>query len=533
MSGAGWHSALTREHTGVLERELKLHVPGPAREPLGNALRRMGARDQRLRACYFDTPDRHLARAGIALRLRLEDDQWVQTVKAPGPDELSRIELNHTRPTAELDLSLYEGTVVEPVLASLRHTLTMRYETDVNRLTLVQETSQGVVELACDRGVVRSGATALEIWELELELVSGQAAAVFALGRHWLQHYGLILDLRSKAERGDLLARAIIQPAPRRASTVRLEDNMTLRQAYTHCLAECISQIVRNATSLAGVDTSEASAHAKFEYAQYLRVGMRRLRSCLKFFGKWENVNALLNDPRLHDYFGFLGDVRDQDILRFTIAPQLAKAGMADLPVPTSMPAPAPTGLSRQGDDTDAALPAADTAAAGPAQLAGNVAFQLYLMDLLDALLSLGDQEAPRKGRGLLLGDTLGKRLKKWLKQLCQGGIHFEQLSVDAQHDLRKKLKRLRYCVEFSSSVLPDARQAAMRPSLKQLQHTMGDLNDLYNAEAAYLALTSTDAAAFRAVTWIRERQAQIKHQIEADFSRLAQDVLGDAADTP
>lgn len=530
----------------MLERELKLHVPGPSREPLANALRYMGASDQRLRARYFDTQDRDLARAGIALRLRLEGEQWVQTLKAPGPDELSRIELNHPRSSPELDLTLYKGSAVEPILAGLQHALKMRYETDVNRLTLVQETSQGVVELACDRGVVRSGNLVFEIWELELELVSGHTDAVFTLGRHWLQQYGLILDLRSKAERGDQLARSITMPAPRRAGKVRLQEMMTVKQAYAQCLGECVSQIIRNATSLAGVDTSEADSHAKFEYAQYLRVGMRRLRSCLKFYGKWEKVNKLLNDQRLRDYFSFLGEVRDQDVLRFHIAPQLAKAGMPDLPVPAAVPVapstPSDTNSTRQtarqtedhaGADTpptqaQATPLSAYTASAGPAQLAGDVAFQLYLLDLLETLLSLGNQKAPRKADKRALGDVLGKRLKKWLKQICKRGIHFEHLTIDAQHDLRKKLKRLRYCVELSSSVLPDSKLVTLRPLLRQMQHTMGDLNDLYNAEAAYLALAATDASAFKAVTWVRERQCQIKSQIEADFKLLTQDILGE-----
>ncbi len=529
----------------MLERELKLHVPGPSREPLANALRHMGARDQRLRACYFDTQNRDLARAGVALRLRLEGDQWVQTIKAPGPDELSRIELNHQRPNSELDLTLYKDSVIEPMLAGLEHALKIRYETDVNRLTLVQETSQGVVELACDRGVVRSGKLVFEIWELELEQVSGHMSAVFTLARQWLQQYGLILDLRSKAERGDQLARAITMPAPKRAGKVRLEKTMTVRQAYTLSLGECVSQIIRNATSLAGVDTAEADTHAKFEYAQYLRVGMRRLRSCLKFYGKWEKVNKLLNDQRLRDYFDFLGDVRDQDVLRFHIAPQLAKAGMPDLPVPVTAPATADTSAGSAAarganqnapkngapPQTQTSLPAVYTASAGPAQLAGDVAFQLYLLDLLETLLSLGDQQKPRKIDERELGDVLGKRLKKWLKQICRRGVHFEHLAIDAQHDLRKKLKRLRYCVELSSSVLSDAKLVALRPLLRQMQHTMGDLNDLYNAEVAYQGLATTDAAAFKAVSWTRERQSQIKHQIEVDFRTLTREVLGEEPD--
>jgi len=64
----------------------------------------------------------------------------------------------------------------------------------------------GVVELAYDRGWLRAGALQLPISEVEFELKTGKLEAVFEIGRKWQQKFGLILDFRSKAERGDQLA---------------------------------------------------------------------------------------------------------------------------------------------------------------------------------------------------------------------------------------------------------------------------------------------------------------------------------------
>ena len=102
----------------MLEQELKLHVPATARPGVERELARGALARTRLRALYFDTSTRALARAKISLRLRLEGRRWVQTLKMPGQDSLSRIELNRARPGPILDLSAYAGLPAGAVLPS-------------------------------------------------------------------------------------------------------------------------------------------------------------------------------------------------------------------------------------------------------------------------------------------------------------------------------------------------------------------------------------------------------------------------------
>ena len=540
----------------MLERELKLHVPPASRQAVRDALVALGAREKRLRARYFDTPERELALAGIAIRLRLEGDQWVQTAKAPGPDEISRIELNHTRPGPELDLSVYEHTPLAPILKRLSQPLAMRYETDMLRLETTQTVTtvdgKAEVELAYDTGVVRAGDCELAVCELELELVSGPAQAIFEQGSAWVRKHGLVLDLRSKAERGDLLARharperhgwpqpesggtgdpALTQPTaaastgdglaidpcalgllkPQRAQSTALTRDMTILQAYLTCLAGCINHVVRNATLLAGVDNGGASPALQGRYVHQLRIGIRRLRTCWRFFDKWVPVEPAQYKP-LRRFFMRLGKVSDNDVLRFDIAPRLAQAGMPPLPAPE-------------------ALKIAQASQHDPRKLAASPAFQQCLLALLahqlktaahaaDKNTALADPGKRGKHTHRDLGAKLEARLSGWLRQLCREGRNFERLPEETQHDLRKRLKRLRYSLEFAEAVLPAQPLASIRALLAPLQHDMGELNDMYNASDYYLRLAETEPAALFAVGWLKARQDILKQQIQADLDRL------------
>lgn len=301
----------------MLERELKLYVPPASRDALEADLRNAGASNITLRARYFDTQDKHLARAGIALRLRLEDDQWVQTVKAPGPDELTRTEINHPRTEPTLDLSVYDNTALESFFTNLSQPLLLCYETHVERLVLRQNSPEGAVEFAYDQGVIRSGRQELNVCELELEQIDGSLDQLFALGRHWLGRHQLILDFRSKAERGSLLSR-ISQPddpsddaadqrpapvfPPQQAKKVMFTADMSLYQAYLLYANECLNQIVRNAMPLAAAEELNASKELRAEYARNIHAGIRRLRSCWKLLSKRSNMDQTTLDAELRPY---------------------------------------------------------------------------------------------------------------------------------------------------------------------------------------------------------------------------------------
>ncbi len=330
------------------EQELKLNVPAHAQDAIAALMRKNRAESIVLRALYFDTADRQLAKADVALRLRLEGNDWVQTLKMAGGNSLTRIELNHSRPSPVLDLSLYAGTAAEPFLTALTKPLELRYETDVVRLQRKQRTRKGTVEIAYDIGCVRAGNLELPISEVEFELKSGDISALFELSQRWLKQYRLLLDVRTKSHRGDALAnmyakisrshknaQAKIEEqetnrfwAERKAKPYFLPKQSSATQALCLVTEECFEQMALNAAYLAEVDTAGVLNVARPEHVHQLRIGMRRLISNWRLFSKLAHLPPADVQAEIRVHLGRFGATRDTDVMLATIVPPLEAAGM-------------------------------------------------------------------------------------------------------------------------------------------------------------------------------------------------------------
>jgi len=538
------------------EQELKLHVPHESHQAIARPLERGKSTTIQMRALYFDTPTRELVGARIALRLRLEGTQWVQTLKMPGQHSLSRLEINQDRPDATLDLSIYDGTPAGEVLSHLKQPLNVCYETDVHRLLKETRTKAGVVEIAFDRGWIKAGALLLPLSEVEFELKRGRLAAVFDLGRRWQKRFGLVLDFRSKAERGDRLAqlaqtlqlleaRAITDERakqqlaaerakhvadfwnPRGSQAVSMQESTRLQEA-SHSLAmvmsECLEQIVRNAAFLCEVDTAGICKMANPEHVHQLRVGIRRLRSAWSFFDGMTELPSPELRQATTQHFSLLGSTRDNDVLRDFIVPLLEKAGLPPLIWPDAVSADEGTELVRttafQGwllDLLEFSVTAADSRIP-PTPL------QTTPQPPLDALQSGAQQDFifPRAVKEPPLKPLLIKKLNKWHRQIIKDGLTFLELEIECQHALRKKCKRLRYAMQFCESLLPSAVLAPYRKQLAATQDILGEMNDLYVAGPLFAELRQTQPQAWFASGWISARLQVLSLEAAQSFKALA-----------
>ena len=537
------------------EQELKLNVPVDAQMRVEQAVKRATFSEIQLRALYFDTPSRALVRARIALRLRLEGTQWVQTLKMPGNHSLSRIEINQDRPDATLDLSIYAGTPAGDVLSGLTEPLQICYETDVQRLLRDIRSRSGVVELAFDRGWLRAGTLQLPISEVEFELKRGKLEAVFETGRTWQQRFGLILDFRSKAERGDRLAQLaqaldIVEAMeindeacaqqqaearrrhvtdfwkPRGAEVISLVNVVKDRdpaRVLAAVTSECLEQIVRNSAILCEVDTEGLCQVATPEHIHQLRVGIRRLRSAWSFFAGLAELPPLAHREQIKHYFAQLGGTRDEDVLKGSLLPALSSAGLPPLTLPGSQHPPSGTQLFKSTSyqrwllDTLALCTIEDAPPVAPltAQPVGAEPTEGHGTDFIFP-------RAPHIPRKPPLKSRLIKKLKKWHHQVVHSGLVFRDLEIEQQHDLRKKCKRLRYALQFCECLLPETNLQRYRKQLAAVQDILGEMNDLYVAQPLFESLKTEQPQAWFACGWIQARLETLTDEAAQGFSRLS-----------
>ncbi|HEV6964197.1 CYTH domain-containing protein, partial [Roseateles sp.] len=240
--------------TDHAETEIKFLVPAGSRAALAAELAgRPGARRQRLRAAYLDTPDLRLARAGLAWRLRREDGRWVQALKA-ARGGLERFEHEVERPDASFDVHAHADTATGLELARLVHDAARegqaavpRFHADVRRLSRRVRTRGAVVDIALDQGLLTAGTAVQRLCEVEFELVSGSATAMLALAERWRGRFGLVLDPRNKAERGLALAAGAPQAPLRKAGTPRYGRGASPLEAFAAVCDECLDHIGRSA----------------------------------------------------------------------------------------------------------------------------------------------------------------------------------------------------------------------------------------------------------------------------------------------
>lgn len=130
------------------------------------------------------------------------------------------------------------------------------------------------------------------------------------------------------------------------------------------------------------------------------------------------------------------------------------------------------------------------------------------------ALLRFVHQPAKKQKKTVLKKDN-AKKLQKLHQQICKDADQFLELDVPSRHRTRKRVKRLRYCVEFIAALYPNKAVKKYLKDLKPLQESLGQYNDLIVAETMFLDIVQRKQKVWFVLGWIANEKKYILQQIE------------------
>jgi inorganic triphosphatase YgiF len=483
------------------EIELKFLVPEYKVNALMRQTKIKSSATSQLAAHYFDTANRNLANAGIALRIRKENADWVQTIKAAGDGMAARLEHNHVLDKAAAeqaieeqalapDLSVYQTGEIATVLQDfkmkkLAKSLQRQYVTDVERITRLVKKDSNVIEVAYDTGVVIHGEDDTQqssIHEVEFELIEGDTSYLFEIAKTWCKRYKLCVSTVTKAERGGLLVAGKVHSDATKANANPLEvtAEMSPAEFLRAVVHHCMLQILPNASAIAAGSQDGHHVHQ-------LRVGIRRLRTALKFFAEFSDTINSDWMPVLKQTFSLLGEYRDRELLQTKTQPMLEDKGAPFVDW----------------------APERDSLMVAPIDAVRANDFQITLLELIEYSMgstdadSATETDATRKPAK----DQVSKILGKLFGKISQASNHFAELDIEAQHDVRKRLKSLRYISEFAAPMYKKKHTKKFLKYLEPAQEVLGEYNDDIVGQAFYRLKAESDAAAWFAVGYFSAQQ--------------------------
>lgn len=441
--------------THAPEVEIKLVATPAMLEQLRRADSLSGeSRHRNFETAYYDTADRRLARARLALRIRSDAGKSEITLKrAPAAKAIARDEWNAPLEGDALDLGALPPEAARYVIKAAKGAdLLPVFRLSVAREIRVMHFGRSSIEVAFDSGRLTAAGGDVEICELELELVSGKAADLLGLALTLPLGPELRWSTDSKSARGYRLADDET-PVAARARIIRLPANAGTRAALRRIVWACIGHVLANEDLVVRAGFAEA--------LHQMRVALRRLRVALRLGHELlAEADAAVLDAECAAALSTLSTARDLDVI-------LAKLGT----------------VRREGGIAADLVPALEAervqAYAEAATLIRSTAFQRLLVQAVLWAECLGtarpdDMPLPIASRALL---------KTWRRKLRSGARNLAEASPEARHRIRIRLKRLRYATEFFASLHDDAareRVDRMRlDALSEAQDHLGDLNDL------------------------------------------------------
>lgn len=227
-------------------------------------------RKEKLESCYYDTPKRRFAKAGVVFRVRAEAGGFVGTVKIENKNSgglSERMEYNVKLPTAKPDFGGF-GKISFladlPGMAAKDGGVEKLFSVGVERrLCELILPGRTAVEMAVDTGWITAGKKTVPVAEVEFELLSGKTPVLIEFLSLLLKEAPLYTEKRSKYFRGCQLAGEKIKPAVCDPPIKELDAKKPFKTVLANALT---LQIGRSLSAL-----TQAAAGGKKKLAAFYR----------------------------------------------------------------------------------------------------------------------------------------------------------------------------------------------------------------------------------------------------------------------
>lgn len=307
-------------------------------------------------------------------------------------------------------------------------------------------------------------------YELELHTVAltGAAGADMLLAR----------NVPALIPKGIGSAQSLPSPRPQKAQPSLLPPNAIAFDAFRLTLVQCRWHIAANIA--ATVETREVEA------LHQLRVALRRLRVALASFGgEFRTAELEAIKLRAKSLANLLAPARDLDVFtRELLEPAASANGAQDAFAVLRARAEA----ARAKAWSEAVL-----VIAGPR-------FRMFMADLADVVdrgaWPLALAHGRGAGRNVSTFEDPARRVAERMlahrqRQACKKARRLETLSVADRHELRIRLKKLRYTAEFFAPFFERKGVEKFVARLSRMQDILGALNDVAVAKKTLDTLIS------------------------------------------
>ncbi len=443
---------------------------------------------RRLKTTHYDTPAHDLHANRMSLRVCRIGRSWHQHVKIEIADKDGRtapLEVEHKLAGPEPDLRAIPSPQVRKRVRNVigEASLEAVFVTDMRRTThLASDDSGSLVEITLDDATVKAAQEERCFANLELALKSGRSRALANILETLIaKDTPLAPGQHSDDALGFRLLRTQVDTAPEPAKMVsgRIAATDTCADSFRILTAAMTQQILHN-WSVVRDATHPEGPHQ-------LRVAVRQLRTVLRAFRpimKRNETQTLERD--LKELGRIVGRLRDLDVLGADI--------VGAIPVPPDLQSGFCSVTRAVATRREAERDVMRQALAHPCMRALQLRLALLPTEL-GWLQIRRDKAAASHSIQSIARHALNKN---WRRTLALGE-RIESLSIAERHDLRKRLKSLRYTLDAFSPLYPKKATARFARDLKQLQKIFGYLNDATLAEQLYdIEPAAADAAAFQ-----------------------------------